>query len=229
VVGSRISTLAPVEVPQPSRGAGYKGEALDDVEGKRILNVVLKSDVEGTLEAIRTAVQKLETEEQKIKLIHTATGDISESNILLAQASEALILGFNVKVSHDIKHLAKVSGVDVRTYNIIYELLEDTEKALQGLLEKQEKKDVRAEGEVIKLFTLPKSGDVIAGTRLDYGQIKVGDKINVIRDGEVAHSGKVKSLSVKSQEKKKVSAGVEVGILIRPQFEFKRKDTLAVP
>jgi len=228
-VGSRISSSPTAKSPKPGSDEDIKHLVFDKVEGTRVLNIVLKSDVEGTLEAIRAAVQKLETEEQKIKFIHAATGDVSESDVLLAQASGALILGFNVKISNDIKHLAKISGVEARLYNIIYELLEDTEKAFQGLLEKQEEKDVRAEGEIIKLFTLPKSGEVIAGTRLDYGQVKVKDKINVIRDGEVVHSGKVKSLSIKSQEKKKVSFGVEVGILIKPQFKFKVGDTLAVP
>ena len=228
VVGSEVSSEESVAAPfYGAQGRQHKVLQLQD--GVRVLNIVLKSDVEGTLEAIRAAVQKLEIEGSQINFIHAATGEISESDVLLAQASEALILGFNVKVSRDIKHLAKISGVDVRLYNIIYELLEDTEKALQGLLEKREEKDVRAEGEIIKLFTLPKSGDVIAGTRLDYGQVKVRDKINVVREGEVVHSGKVKSLSVKSKEKKKVSFGVEVGILLKPQFKFKVGDTLAVP
>ncbi len=227
-VGSKISSEESVAAPfYGAQERQHKVLQLQD--GVRVLNLVLKSDVEGTLEAIRAAVQKLETEESQINFIHAATGEINESDVLLAQASDALIFGFNVKISSDIKHIAKISEVEVRTYNIIYELLEDTEKALQGLLKKQEEKDVRAEGEIIKLFTLPKSGEVIAGTRLDYGQIKVRDKINVIRDGEVVHSGKVKSLSVKSQEKKKVSSGVEVGILIKPQFKFKVGDTLAVP
>jgi len=212
--------------PEPTK-AGHAPQLQED--GVRVLNIVLKSDVEGTLEAIRAAVQKLETETGKIQFVHAATGEISESDVLLAQASNGLILGFNVKIGNDIKHLAKISEVEVRTYNIIYELLEDTEKALQGLLEKREEKDVRAEGEIIKLFTLPKSGDVIAGTRLDHGQIKVKDKINVIRDGEVVHSGKVKSLHVGTAEKKKVSFGVEVGILLKPQTKFKVGDTLAVP
>ena len=228
-VGAVISSERVAATPWgASRDGLAKGQQLQK-NGARVLNIVLKSDVEGTLEAIRAAIKKLEAEGSQIKFIHAATGDISESDILLAQASKALILGFNVKISHDIKHLAKISEVDVRLYNIIYELLEDTEKALQGLLEKQEEKDVRAEGEIIKLFTLPKSGDVIAGTRLDYGRIQVGNKINVVRDGEAIHSGKVKSLSVESKEKKKVSSGVEVGILIKPQFKFKVGDTLAVP
>ncbi len=227
-VGSRISSERVVATHgslEPEAGHAPQLQE-DDV---LVLNIVLKSDVEGTLEAIRSAIQKLETEEQKTNFIHAATGEISESDVLLAQASKGLILGFNVKISADIKYMAKISEVEVRVHNIIYELLEDTEKALQGLLEKEEEKEVRAEGEVIKLFTLPKSGDVVAGTRLDYGQIKVKDKINVIRDGEVIHSGKVKSLHVKEAEKRKVSSGVEVGILIRPQFKFKVGDTLAVP
>ena len=244
-VGSTISSSSvPAAVPsvpkppEPDRDVDINGEAIDKTEGIRILNIVLKSDVEGTLEAIRAAVQKLEPARNaspseagrpQIKFIHAATGEINESDVLLAQASDALIFGFNVKISNDIKHLAKISGVEVRTYNIIYELLEGAEKALQGILEKQEEKDVRAEGEIIKLFTLPKSGEVIAGTRLDYGQVKAGDKINVIRDGEVNHSGKVKSLSIESKEKKRASSGAEVGILIKPQFKFKVGDTLVVP
>lgn len=228
-VGSGISSRPPVEPPPEPRKNKLQSEALQYVEGTRVLNIVLKSDVEGTLEAIRSALQKLETSNQKTKFIHAATGDISESDVLLAQASGALILGFNVRISPDIKHLAKTSGVAVRLYNVIYELLEDTEKALQGLLERKEEKDVKGEGEIIKLFTLPESGDVIAGTRITYGSIRVGDKVNLVRDGEVVHSGKVKSLQVKTKEKRQVSEGVEVGILIKPQFKFKVGDKLAVP
>ncbi len=225
-----VGSLATQKAQKKTESTEKRGVvALPEEKGVRVLNIVLKSDVEGTLEAIHSAVQKLETETGKIKFIHTATGEISESDVLLAQASQAIILGFNVKISPDIKYLAKISGVDVRLYNVIYELLEDTEKALQGLLEKKEEKEVKGEGEIIKLFTLPKSGDVIAGTRIDYGLIKVGDKINVIRDGEVIHSGRVKSLQIETEAKKKVSAGVEAGILIKPQFEFKVGDTLAVP
>jgi translation initiation factor IF-2 len=222
-VGAEISTGRVAATPwvAPKNGLAKGQQLQGDV---RVLNLVLKSDVEGTLEAIRSAIQQ-----STINFIHAATGEINESDVLLAQASDALILGFNVKISPDIKHLAKISGVEVHTYNIIYELLEDVEKALQGLLEKKEEKDVRGEGEIIKLFTLPKSGDVVCGTRLDYGQIKVGDPINVLRSGEVVHSGKVKSLSIESQEKKKVTAGVNVGILIKPQFEFKVGDQLVIP
>ena len=228
-VGSVISSEKAVVATLVVASKSGQGQALQLQDGVRILNIVLKSDVEGTLEAIRTALQKLETETEKVKFVHAATGEINESDVLLAQASQALILGFNVKILSDIKHLAKISGVKVYLYNIIYELIEDTEKALQGLLEEQEEKDVRAEGEIIKLFTLPKSGDVIAGTRLDYGRIQVGNKINVVREGEVVHSGKVKSLHVKDAEKKKVASGVEVGILVKPQFKFKVGDTLAAP
>jgi len=227
--GSPISSEKAVVATLVVASKSGQGQALQLQDGVRILNIVLKSDVEGTLEAIRAAVQKLETETGKIKFIHTATGEINESDVLLAQASKALILGFNVSILPDIKHLAKISGVDIHLYNIIYELLEDTEKALQGLLEEQEEKDVQGEGEIIKLFTLPKSGDVIAGTRLDYGRIQVGNKINVVREGEVVHSGKVKSLHVKDSEKKKVASGTEVGILVKPQFKFKVGDTLAAP
>jgi len=229
-VGSQISVervVAGLVPAQPQKRP--QGSQLQ--EGVGVLNLVLKSDVEGTLEAIRSAIQQSTISDQQsaIDFIHTATGDITESDVLLAQASQSIVLGFNVKVSADIKYLAKTSGVEVRTYNIIYELLEDVEKALQGLLEKKEEKEVKGEGEVIKLFTLPKSGDTVAGTRLDYGTIQVGDKINVVRGGEVVHSGKIKSLHIETEEKKKVSAGVNVGILIKPQFEFKVGDQLAIP
>jgi len=244
-VGSRISVSKPAETSKPCRSADIKSLTLDESGTKRVLNIVLKSDVEGTLEAIRAAIRQLATSREQpqnqtpsasvrgkqltINFIHTATGDITESDVLLAQASGAIILGFNVRISPDVKHLAKTTGIEVRTYNIIYELLEDTEKTLQGLLAKKEEKGVRGEGEIIKLFTLPKSGDVICGTRFDYGQVKTGDRINVLRNSEVVHSGRVKSLHVETAEKKKVSAGVNVGILIKPQFEFKVGDQLAVP
>jgi translation initiation factor IF-2 len=227
-VGSGISSERLVAAP--FHGAQERQhKVLQLQEGVRVLNLVLKSDVEGTLEAICLAIQKLETSNQKTRFIHTATGDITESDVLLAQASDALVLGFNVKTSPDIKHLAKTSRVDVRVYRVIYELLTDVEKALQGLLEEKEEKGVKGEGEIIKLFTLPKSGDIIAGTRITYGSIRVGDKINVVRDGEVVHSARAKSLHVKTEEKNKVSAGVEVGVLLKPQFKFKVGDKLVIP
>ena len=230
-VGAVISSTGKQEAGQRKDAKEAKAPKTEDEKGVKILNIVLKSDVEGTLEAIRAAIQQLTINNQQltINFIHTATGEINESDVLLAQAGNALILGFNVKISPDVKHLAKTSGVEVRTYNIIYELLEDTKKALQGLLTKKEEKEVKGEGEIIKLFTLPKSGDVVCGTRLDYGLVQVGDKINVVRGSEVVHTGKIKSLHIETEEKKKVSAGVNVGILIKPQFEFKVGDQLAIP
>ena len=229
-VGSVMSSEKTVVATLVVASKNGRGQATQLQKDERVLNIVLKSDVEGTLEAIRSAIEQPISEgKDSIRFIHAATGDINESDVLLAQASGAVILGFNVRIPLDVKHLAKTIGVEVRTYNIIYELLEDAEKILHGLLEKKEEKGVRGEGEIIKLFTLPKSGDVICGTRLDYGQVKTGDRIKVSRNGEVVHSGRVKSLHVETEEKKKVAAGVSVGILIKPQFEFKVGDQLAVP
>lgn len=227
-VGSEIASPSQIQAPPPQQKVGFKSEPLNIVEGTGVLSLVLKSDVEGTLEAISAALKKLENEEQKINILHAATGDVNESDILLAQASQALIFGFNVKASSDIKHLAATSNIEIRLYNIIYELLEDAEKALKGLLEEKKQEGTKGQAEIIKLFKLPHSGEVIIGAKITTGVVKVGDQVEVIRDGETVHTGKIKSIGVESAHKKSASEGAEAGILIRPQFKFKVGDKLAL-
>lgn len=192
-----------------------------------VLNVVLKSDVEGTLEAIKAALKKVQTAETRVNVLHAGTGDINESDVLLAQSSAGVVLGFNVKASANIKHLAKSGGVKIKLYNVIYELLRDAEKLLTGFEEKEKRGVEGGQAEVIKLFTLPKSKDTVVGSRITAGRLRTGDRLKVLRDGKEILSARIKKMEKEQKEVKKAELGEEVGILLSAQTKFKVGDQLA--
>lgn len=191
------------------------------------LNIVLKSDVEGTLEAIRSALGKLAAETKRIRLILAAAGDIGEADVLLAKDCRAVVLGFNVKMAENVSYLAETSGVPVKTFRVVYELLEEAEKLLAGAGREEEKK-AKGAGEVIRVFTLPRSGSVVAGVRVTGGILRVGDRVAVSRQGELLAEAKIKSIHEKAEEKKQAAAGVEVGVLFSPQITPQIGDRLEI-
>jgi len=192
----------------------------------KILNIVLKADARGSLEAVRDGLSSLSlsNENLTINIIHAATGDISESDVLLASASGAVILGFNVKLPKDISYSAKTNRVEVRLYNLIFELLDDVASAIQGLF-KEEHEKIKGRAEVIKLFPLP-SGDVVLGCRVLGGVISVGDKVFVSRKGEEIHRAAVNAIKVGKDRVKRVATGDECGILLKPQYPSRKGDQL---
>jgi translation initiation factor IF-2 len=177
----------------------------------QVLSLVIKADVQGSLEAIGDALLKLSTDKVRIGIIHGGTGAVSESDVLLASASEAIIIGFNVRPSVKARELAEQEKVDIRFYDIIYKLVEDVRGAMEGMLAPVEREMFLGTAEVRELFTVPKIG-VIAGCRVADGKIVRNAGIRLLRDGVVVHNGKVSSLRRFKDDVREVVKGYECGI-----------------
>jgi translation initiation factor IF-2 len=189
------------------------------------LRVVLRADVQGTLEAFAKAAVDLSTDQIKVRVLHEGTGTITESDILLASASEAVIIGFNVRPSSKVKELAIKENVDVRAYDVIYNALDDIRKAMVGMLEPTFKEDVIGSAEVRETFHVPKIG-TIAGCSVSDGKIQRNAGVRVLRDGVVIYSGKIGSLRRFKDDVKEVVAGYECGIGVENFNDIKVGDFL---
>ncbi len=175
------------------------------------LRLVLRADVQGTLEAFCSAAEKLSTDAVKVRILHEGTGTITESDILLASASDAIIIGFNVRPTTKVKELSVREHVDVRSYDVIYHALDDIRKAMVGMLEPTFVEEVIGNAEVRQLFHVPKIGTVAGCSVLD-GKITRKALVRVIRDGVVMHTGKIGSLRRVKDDVREVLAGYECGI-----------------
>lgn len=196
----------------------------------RLLNLVLKADTQGTLEAIRGALTKLEDDKHQINIIHAGVGEISESDVLLASAGNAFIFGFETRVSNNTRMFAQDNKVTIKTYNIIYELLGDVQKALEGVLSEEEKQ-VKGRADILQIFKLPESGSVILGCKVILGTLREGNRVLVQRDGELTpvFDGRIREIHQKDKQLKAVGVGTECGIMLKPQFtEPKKGDRLEV-
>jgi translation initiation factor IF-2 len=189
------------------------------------LRVVLRADVQGTLEAFAKAAEELSTDQIKVRVLHEGTGTITESDILLASASEAIIIGFNVRPAAKVKELAIKENVDVRAYDVIYNALDDIRKAMVGMLEPTFKEDVIGSVEVRETFHVPKIG-TIAGCSVSDGKIQRNAGVRVVRDGVVIYSGKISSLRRFKDDVKEVVAGYECGIGVENFNDIKVGDSL---
>lgn len=189
------------------------------------LRVVLRADVQGTLEAFAKAAADLSTKEIKVRILHEGTGTITESDILLASASDAIIIGFNVRPSTKVKELAVKENVDVRSYDVIYHALDDIRKAMVGMLEPTFEEEVIGLAEVRETFSVPKIG-TIAGSFVIDGKILRTAKIRVLRDGVVIFTGKIESLRRFKDDVKEVTSGYECGIGVEKFNDIKVGDHL---
>jgi len=189
------------------------------------LRVVLRADVQGTLEAFAKAAEKLSTDEIKVRVLHEGTGTITESDILLASASEAIIIGFNVRPTAKVKELAIKENVDVRSYDVIYHALDDIRKAMVGMLDPTFEEDVIGSAEVRDTFKVPKVG-TIAGCSVVDGVIRRNAGVRVLRDGVVIYTGKIASLRRFKDDAKEVGSGYECGIGVENFNDIKVGDTL---
>jgi translation initiation factor IF-2 len=189
------------------------------------LRVVLRADVQGTLEAFSKAIQELSTDAIKVKILHAGTGTIIESDILLAAASDALIIGFNVRPSSKVSDLAKSENVDLRFYDVIYHALDDIRKAMVGLLEPTFEEKVIGKAEVRETFHVPKIG-TIAGCYVTDGKIERNAHVRLLRDGIVVFTGRISSLKRFKDDAKEVQAGYECGVGIENYNDIKVGDQL---
>ncbi|MBC7258866.1 MAG: translation initiation factor IF-2 [Chloroflexi bacterium] len=195
-------------------------------EGKaKELNIILKADVQGSLEPIESSLQKLGSEDLKVKILHSAIGNIGESDVMLASASSAIVIGFNVSVDAAARALAEQEGVDIRLYNVIYQLVEDVEKALTGMLEPTYQQVVTGHAEVRAVFSISKRGKV-AGCYMTDGQVTRASSVRVIRGGQVLFDGRIASLKRFTEDVKEVSAGYEFGIGLEKYEDFQVGDVL---
>jgi len=189
------------------------------------LNIVLKGDVQGSVEALLGELQKIQDAEVRVTVIHTGVGGITENDVNLASASDALVVGFNVRPSADARALADREGVDIRTYRVIYQLTEDIQQALVGLLTPVQTEETLGEAEVRALFKVSRLG-TIAGCMVTSGLVRRGAKVRVVRDGTVIYETTVAQLRRFKDDAREVSEGFECGILLDGFNDVKEGDVL---
>ncbi len=209
---------------------GNNSVSLDDLfnrieAGEKEINVVLKADVKGSEEAVKNSLLKLDVEGIKINVIRSSIGAITESDVVLAAASKAIIIGFNIRPNNKIVEYAKENGVDIRLYNIIYKVVEEMEAAMKGKLEPIYEEKVLGQAEVRKLFKFSKVG-TIAGSYIISGIIKRDAKARVIRDGVVIYDGNINSIAREKDQVKEVKQGIECGITIENYNDIKEGDII---
>ena len=193
----------------------------------KTLPLVIKGDVDGSIGALAETLEKIEHEEVSIQVIHKAVGMITESDVLLAAASNAVVIGFHVQINSNAKLLANQEGVEIRSYTVIYNAVEDIKLALEGLLEPEEVENIIGRASVLEIFKVPKLG-YIAGSKVEEGLIKRGEKARIIRDEEVIHEGIVSSLKRFKDDAKEVKEGMECGIGVDEFSKFKEGDKIVV-
>ena len=194
-------------------------------EGKKEINIVLKADVKGSEEAVKNSLEKINVEGVKVNVIRSGVGTITESDVVLANASNAIVIGFNVIPSLKTKEVAKEYNVDIRLYNIIYKVVEEIEAAMKGMLDPEYEEVVVGNAEVRQLFKFSKVG-IIAGSHVISGVIKNGSKCRLIRDGVVVYDGKINSLQREKDQAKEVKSGFDCGITLENYIDVKEKDII---
>ena len=189
------------------------------------LNVVLKGDVQGSVQAVASSLLELSTDEVKINIIHQAVGGITETDILLASASDAIVVGFNVHPTTEAVQAKEAEGIDVRTYNIIYNLISYIHSAMEGLLDPEVREVVIGRAEVRELFSVPRLG-LVAGSYVNWGRISYNQPLRILRDNRLVHEGKVNSLRRFKDNVNEVQANYECGIGIGTFDDLKVGDVL---
>ena len=202
-----------------------KTTLFENVKDKDELNIIIKSDVQGSSEALKMAINKIQHKEVEAKIILSDIGMINETDVSLAKASNAVLIGFNVKPNREAKKLAEDQKIDIKYFNIIYEAIDHVEKSLSGLLEPDVKETVLGSAEIQKIFKVSTAGR-IAGSKVISGEIKSKSKARIIRDGVVVYSGEILSIFREKNQVKEVGTGLECGISIKDFIDFKEKDVI---
>ena len=205
--------------------------SLEDIGRRRALgefhelNCIVKGDVDGSIEALSDSLIKLSTPEVQVNVIHKAVGAITESDVTLAAASDAYIIGFQVRPSASAKRAAEQEGVDIRLYSIIYDAIEEVKSAMEGMLSPDIKEEVTGSAEVRQVYHISKVG-TIAGTMVVEGKIKRGSKVRVIRDGIVIHTGELASLKRFKDDAKEVTSGYDCGLSLKSYNDLQEGDII---
>ena len=207
-----------------------KAVSLEDLferieSGHKEINVVLKTDVKGSEEAVKNALEKINVEGVKVTVIRSGVGTITESDVVLASASNAIIIGFNVVPSSKTKEAAKNYNVDIRLYNIIYKLVEEIESAMKGMLDPEYEEVTTGEAEIRQIFKFSKVGN-IAGVHVTSGVVKNNSECKLIRDGVIVTTTKIKSLQREKDQVKEVKSGFDCGITLENYTDIKVGDTI---
>ncbi|NBV41205.1 translation initiation factor IF-2, partial [bacterium] len=189
------------------------------------LNLIIKADVNGSLEAIITSIQQIKTTEVVISIIHAATGPINENDILLARASSAVIVGFGITINSEAQQLAETENVEIKIYSIIYQILDDLNKAVQGLLKPIFEEVETARVEVRQLFRFSKVG-TIAGCYVQSGKVVRNTLARVLRNKQVVYEGKIESLKRFQEDVKEVASGFECGIVMEGFDQLQEADII---
>ena len=222
VVEKRIAKKKTEEIQQHTK------VSLDDIfqriqEGElKELNIVVKADVQGTIEALKQSLTNIKNEEVKVVIVHAGVGTINESDVMLASAANALIIGFNVRPDANARKAAETEKVDIRTYRVIYDALNDVEAAIKGMLAPKFKEVIQGRAEVRQVITISKM--LIAGCYVLEGKITSSSKIRLIRDGIVVHEGEIESLRRFKDDVREVASGFECGITLEKYREVKEGD-----
>jgi translation initiation factor IF-2 len=214
-----------------ARGAGQQRSLVDmmkqakDQAGRKEFPLVIKGDVQGSVEAIAASVEKLGNDEVRARVLHTAVGGITESDITLANATGAVILAFNVRAHKEAREAAERHGVEIRYYNIIYDLVDDVKQAMSGLLAPTLRESMLGNAEIKQVFNISKVGNV-AGCLVTDGKVERGAKVRLIRDSVVIHEGTLKTLKRFKDEVKEVIAGQECGMAFANYEDMRAGDII---
>jgi translation initiation factor IF-2 len=196
-------------------------------DGVKTLSLIVKSDVQGSQEALASAMQKLSTEEVKVNIVHAAVGAITESDINLAIASKAVVIGFNVRADQSAKRLAEGNGIDLRYYNIIYDAVDDVKNAMQGMLAPERRENVIGLVEIRQVFKVSRLGN-IAGCMVVEGLVRRGASVRLLRDNVVVWTGELDSLKRFKDDVKEVKEGFECGLTLKNYDDIQEGDQLEV-
>jgi len=189
------------------------------------LNLIIKSDVHGSSEAIKNAISQIKHEEVKPKIILADIGMVTETDVTLAKASKAVLVAFNVKPSKEAKKLAENEGIKISSFNIIYEVLDYIKQKMSGLLSPDVKETIIGTAEILEIFKVSGAGKV-AGSKITEGEITSASEVRIIRDGAIIYTGKVGSLFREKNQVKQVSSGQECGITVKDYVDFQKNDTI---
>ena len=197
---------------------------LQDAEIKE-LPIVIKGDVQGSIEAIVGSLEKLSTDEVRVKVLHTGVGGISESDVILAGASQAPVIGFNVRANKQARDEAERDGVEIRYYSVIYDLIDDIKGVLSGMLEPELRETFLGNAEILEVFNISKLGKV-AGCRVTEGSVRRGAKVRLIRDNVVIHEGELSQLKRFKDDVQEVPGGQECGMSFANYDDLKVGDVI---